>query len=38
VFSDLVIPGAGDGLRLKFDARAAGVNDVVSFPFNLTNS
>jgi len=38
VFSDLVIPGAGDGLRLKFDARAAGVQDTLSGPFNLTNS
>jgi 5-hydroxyisourate hydrolase-like protein (transthyretin family) len=38
VFSDLVIPGVGDGLRLKFDARAAGVNDAVSGPFSVTQS
>jgi len=38
VFSDIVIPAPGTEYRLKFDARAAGVNDVVSSPFNLTNS
>jgi len=38
VFSELVIPEGGDGLRLKFDARAAGVKDTLSSPFNLTNS
>jgi 5-hydroxyisourate hydrolase-like protein (transthyretin family) len=37
VFSDIVIPAPGTDYRLKFDARAAGVNDVVSTPFNLTN-
>ena len=38
VFSDIVIPSPGIDYRLKFDARAAGVNDVVSSPFTLTNS
>ncbi len=38
VFSDVIIPAPGTDYRLKFDARAAGVNDVVSSPFNLTNS
>jgi len=38
VFSDVIAPAAGNGYRLRFDARAAGVNDVVSSPFNLTNS
>lgn len=38
VFPDIVIPAPGTGYRLKFHARAAGLNDVVSSPFNLTNS
>lgn len=38
VFPDIVIPAPGADYRLKFDARAAGVNGVVSTPFNLTNS
>jgi 5-hydroxyisourate hydrolase-like protein (transthyretin family) len=38
VFPDIVISAPGDDYRLKFDARAAGVNDVTSSPFNLTNS
>jgi hypothetical protein len=38
VFPDIVINSPGAGYRLKFDARAAGVNDAVSAPFNLTNS
>lgn len=37
VFSDIVITAPGSDYRLKFDARAAGVNDVVTPPFNLTN-
>lgn len=37
-FPDIVIPAPGADYRLKFKARAAGVNDVVSTPFNLTNS
>lgn len=38
VFSDVIIPLPGSNYRLKFDARAAGVKDVISSPFNLTNS
>ncbi len=38
VFRDIVITAPGTDYRLKFDARAAGVNDAVSSPFNLTNS
>jgi 5-hydroxyisourate hydrolase-like protein (transthyretin family) len=38
VFPDIVIPAPGAEYRLNFKARAAGVNDVVSAPFNLTNS
>jgi 5-hydroxyisourate hydrolase-like protein (transthyretin family) len=38
VFTDIVIPAPGADYRLKFKARAAGVNDAVSTPFNLTNS
>jgi 5-hydroxyisourate hydrolase-like protein (transthyretin family) len=37
VFSDLVIPQAGADYRLKFNARAAGVEDALSSPFSLTN-
>jgi hypothetical protein len=37
VFSDLVIPRAGRDYRLKFEARAAGVDTVLSMPFALTN-
>jgi 5-hydroxyisourate hydrolase-like protein (transthyretin family) len=37
VFSDLVIPRAGADYRLKFNARAAGVEDALSSPFSLTN-
>jgi 5-hydroxyisourate hydrolase-like protein (transthyretin family) len=38
VFSDLVVPAPGSDYRLKFEARAAGVNHVLSSPFSLTNS
>ena len=38
VFSDIVVPSPGTGYRLRFEARAAGVNNVLSSPFSLTNS
>lgn len=38
VFSDLVVPAPGSDYRLRFEARAAGVNNVLSSPFSLTNS
>lgn len=37
VFGYLMVPGVGGECRLKFDARAAGVNDLISTPFVLTN-
>ena len=38
VFPDIVIPAPGSSYRLKFSARAAGINHVLSAPFDLTNS
>jgi 5-hydroxyisourate hydrolase-like protein (transthyretin family) len=38
VFPDIIIPTPGTDYRLRFDSRAAGVNDVMSSPFSLTNS
>lgn len=37
-FPDLVIPDPGNDYRLKFNARAAGINDALSSVFSLTNS
>ncbi len=37
-FPDLVLPDPGTDYRLKFNARAAGINDALSTAFSLTNS